>query len=180
MRERPVEAPPAAPVDDRENPWDGLGVESPRLNDLATERATTPEEDAAAEAARVEQYQAWMDRMRQKREQARRMASGEPVAAEATSRTYWTTDAVYAESKRVEEAEAATRPNPWKTRELLAVLDLREGATLDEVGLAYRRLAKQHHPDRYADADEATKEFHADRMRRINAAYRSLRTVLSA
>jgi DnaJ-domain-containing protein 1 len=179
MRERPDAGDASAPAD-RDNPWDKAPADAPRLSDLGTEPAMTPEEEAEIERARAEQYQAWMDRMRQKREQTRRMAAGEADPPEATSRTYWTTDALYAESKRVEENEAAIRPNPWKTRELLAVLDLREGATLDEVGDAYRKLAKLHHPDRFVQADEATREFHADRMRRINAAYRSLRTVLSA
>jgi len=44
-----------------------------------------------------------------------------------------------------------------------SVLGVPAGATEEEVGLAYRRLAKRHHPD-LAPAD-------GDRMREINAAY---------
>jgi curved DNA-binding protein CbpA len=48
-----------------------------------------------------------------------------------------------------------------------AVLGVPAGATDEEVGVAYRALAKRHHPDR-APADEA-------RMRDINAAYDQIR-----
>lgn len=48
-------------------------------------------------------------------------------------------------------------------RDPYAVLGVPAGATDQEVGAAYRRLAKRHHPDR-APAD-------GDRMREINAAY---------
>jgi DnaJ-class molecular chaperone len=60
-------------------------------------------------------------------------------------------------------------------RELLAVLDLREGASPTDIGSAYRRLAKAHHPDHFAEADPATQTFHAARMRDVIEAYRSLR-----
>jgi DnaJ-class molecular chaperone len=54
-------------------------------------------------------------------------------------------------------------------------LDLREGANLDDVSRAYKQLAKQHHPDRFVEADEDTRRFHQERMACINQAYRTLR-----
>jgi DnaJ-class molecular chaperone len=59
--------------------------------------------------------------------------------------------------------------------EHLAVLDLRDGATPDEVAVAYKNLAKLHHPDRWASADAETRGFHEDCMRTINEAYHALR-----
>ena len=54
---------------------------------------------------------------------------------------------------------------------------LEPGATQDEIALAYRGLAKVHHPDRWAEADDATRHHHSEEMLRVNAAYRALRTV---
>ena len=61
--------------------------------------------------------------------------------------------------------------------ELLAVLGLPGTATDDDVHRQYRTLAKEHHPDRFPDADESTREWHAEQMHRINAAYRALQDV---
>jgi curved DNA-binding protein CbpA len=43
------------------------------------------------------------------------------------------------------------------------------------VEVAFRTLAKAHHPDLHIAADEATRAFHAERMGRINEAYARLR-----
>jgi len=59
----------------------------------------------------------------------------------------------------------------------LAVLGLREPVHLIEVKSAYRRLAKQYHPDRYAAAhySATVKETAAQKMRDVNDAYEWLR-----
>ena len=44
-------------------------------------------------------------------------------------------------------------------RECLRVLGLGESATFKEVKQAYRRLARQHHPDRHGGSEEAEKRF---------------------
>jgi DnaJ-domain-containing protein 1 len=157
---------PLAPFD---NPWAEPTPDS--LRDLdATPSFARPELSADERAA---QYTDWANRMREKRARVRdAINEGKPIEERAN---YWSTDALYAESKRVEDDELTERPNPWRVRELYATLDLDETATAQEVGSAYKRLAKQHHPDRYVSADPDTQELHAERMRDINRAYRSLK-----
>ena len=126
--------------------------------------------------ARAERYSEWAERMRQRRRPAAGTADAAPGAGATAG--YWSSEALFADSRRLEQEEP--RQNPWRVRELLAVFDLNEGATPAEIGTAYRRLAKQHHPDRYVSADPDTQEFHADRMRRIIDAYHELRQMQSA
>jgi hypothetical protein len=175
MRDKAVSAPadesPLAPLD---NPWSEPMPDS--LLDLESTTGFARPELSAAE--RATQYTDWANRMREKRQRVRDAMTGtnpagEPVDAESAS--YWTTDALFAESRRIEEEPAADRPNPWRVKELYAVLDLDDNATPREVGSAYKRLAKEHHPDRFVGADPATQEHHAERMRNINRAYRSLK-----
>lgn len=148
-----------------------------------------PEE--LTEDDRAQQYAAWAERMRTKRAAAKARiaadqqavgaaagATGAPRAEGAPGPTYWTTDALFAESRRVGEQEAAARPDPTVVAELLAVLDLREGADPDQLAAAYRRAAKAHHPDRFVHADEATRRFHEERMLEINRAHGQLRALL--
>ena len=141
----------------------------------------------AEDEDRAAQYAAWAERMRTKRASAKaRIAADQELATAAAGThppsndpTYWTTDALFAESRRVEEHEVGpqpgARPDPAAVTELLAVLDLRDGADPDQLTAAFRRLAKEHHPDRYVHADEATRRFHEERMLEINRAYRRLR-----
>ena len=60
-------------------------------------------------------------------------------------------------------------------QDLLAVFGIVGEPSPRQVETAFRRLAKEHHPDRHIDADEATRAFHLDQMRRINEAYSRLR-----
>jgi len=121
--------------------------------------------------ARAERYSEWAERMRQRRCPG---TAAEPATdAAASTAGYWSSEALFADSRRLEQEEP--RENPWRVRQLLAVFDLAEGATPAEVGSAYRRLAKQHHPDRYISADPDTQAFHAEHMRRIIDAYHELR-----
>lgn len=158
------------------NPWnDGT-------NDLVADlqnSGRTPDE-------RSEAYAEWVQRMQDKR--TRNKASIASVSTStgswaslgedpATSANYWTTDALFAESERVAHEEMSVRPNPWRVNELLELLDLRHDATADEISIAYKKLAKAHHPDRYVSADEATQQFHADKMLEVNKAYRTLRQI---
>lgn len=121
---------------------------------------------------KVAQYNEWAERLRQKRQRAREAIEGAEPTPQAS---YWTTDALFEESQRVQENELGNRPDPARVQQLLSELDLRGEVTPDDVGAAYRRLAKQHHPDRYADADEETQRIHAERMAAINRAYRALK-----
>jgi DnaJ-domain-containing protein 1 len=123
---------------------------------------------------REARYQAWAERLRAKRvrSQAAIRDAQQGPAPTADSPTYWAPDALFAESQRVADQHDDGRS---ATAELLATLDLRDGADPDQVGAAYRRLAKAHHPDRHLHADEPTREFHDARMREITRAYQALR-----
>ncbi len=156
-----------------DNPWDEVPI--PQLRHLAADGPSSDDRSAS--------YADWAQRMKDKRTNAQNKIAnategvawaslGEPSVG---TTNYWTTDALYAESRRVDEEELTERPNPWRVGELLATLDLREDASSTDVAVAYKKLAKAHHPDRYVSADEATQIFHAERMMTINKAYRALR-----
>lgn len=154
----------ATPARTDANPWE----DRPTLSQMTSTYASTTDEDA-----RAARYSDWAERMRDKKSRLHQEQDG-PVPS------YWTTDALFEESRRLEHEELHTKPNPWRVQELLAVLDLRTGATPHDIGDAYRKLAKQHHPDRYVQADEATQRFHAERMITIADAYRTLKTLEKA
>jgi DnaJ-domain-containing protein 1 len=151
-------------VPDAPNPWQEERAALARLSE-------TPSPVSDDEAERAERYNEWAERLRAKRRRLTDDLEGSPAPSN------WSTDALFEESRRVEDDElhSAHKPNPWRVQELLAVLDLREGATAAEVGMAYRRLAKVHHPDRFVEADLDVQEFHAHKMREIIRAYRTLK-----
>jgi DnaJ-domain-containing protein 1 len=64
---------------------------------------------------------------------------------------------------------AAAPPDP------LDVLGLADGASPDEIGAAYRQLARAHHPDKVANGPREVREESERRMKEINAAYSLLR-----
>ena len=150
------------PVPDGPNPWQ----EEPALARLSETAADPSQPDP-----RAERYNEWAERLKAKRRRLTSDLDGSPAPSN------WSTDALFEESRRVEDDELHSdhRPNPWRVQELLAVLDLREGATAAEVGDAYRRLAKAHHPDRFVEADDDVQEYHAHKMREIIRAYRTLK-----
>jgi DnaJ-domain-containing protein 1 len=49
------------------------------------------------------------------------------------------------------------------------------GASRQEVGQAYRRLAFMHHPDRVAGMGLEARQYSEERMKELNAAYSELR-----
>ncbi|MEM9540075.1 MAG: DnaJ domain-containing protein [Cyanobacteria bacterium P01_E01_bin.42] len=55
------------------------------------------------------------------------------------------------------------------------ILELKPGASLEEIKLAYRKLAKIWHPDRFIDAPQYQQEA-TERFRQIKEAYERLRT----
>lgn len=122
----------------------------------------------------TDQYSAWADRMRSKRTRNQEMIAGEPTEEPAT---YWNTETVFTESERVAQEEVVNRPDPLVVHNLLKTLGLQTGATTVDITSAYKQLVKAHHPDQYLQADEATQAFHDERMREVNTAYRSLRTL---
>ncbi|WP_297406739.1 DnaJ domain-containing protein [uncultured Cetobacterium sp.] len=54
------------------------------------------------------------------------------------------------------------------------ILGVEEGATHEELKKAFRELAKKHHPDKYANASEETRNFHEKKFKEINEAYEKL------
>lgn len=146
----------------------------PRLRPTLGELGGPPmnAEDEKAKAAR---YNDWAERMRDKRMRAQEQAR--LIHDRTAPPSYWNSDALYEESRRLDHEELHERPNPWRVSELLAVLDLRDGASPHDIGDAYRKLAKVHHPDRFVEADEEVRAFHEQKMRAIIDAYATLKTL---
>ena len=67
------------------------------------------------------------------------------------------------------------RPAGQSTDEALAVLGLQRGASEAEIKQAWRKLSKEHHPDRVTHLGEEVRKVAEQRMRRINAAYDTLK-----
>jgi DnaJ-domain-containing protein 1 len=64
--------------------------------------------------------------------------------------------------------------DPRSRLELLRVLGVSESATRQEVSAAYRRLASEHHPDRFHGASEEAQSVAASRFIEITRAYEEL------
>ena len=56
-----------------------------------------------------------------------------------------------------------------------ATLGVRKGAPMGEIGAAYKKLARAHHPDRVASLSAEDREASERRMKEINAAYTALK-----
>ena len=121
----------------------------------------------------AERYSAWADRLRDKRTRNQATILGVP-ADDPWANGYWSTDSVRSSDDPVDEPGIV--PDVMRRGRLLSELGLDACATPDEATLAYRSLAKVHHPDRWVEADEATQAHHAEEMLRLNAVYRALRT----
>lgn len=168
MREKAVED-TAESFAAASNPWEDAGSE---IIDLEPGRTEMSADERAA------QYNDWAERMKAKRQRNREAILGSNRPEPSTG--YWTPDSLFADSKLADEDDLLTRPNPWRVEELLSVLDLTGDAEPEDVSDAYRRLAKQHHPDRFIAADADTQQFHADRMTDIIKAYRALKQLQRA
>ena len=67
-------------------------------------------------------------------------------------------------------------PRPDLTSEAFATLGLARGATAAEIKQAWRNLSKEHHPDRVTHLGEEFRRVAEERMRKINAAYDTLKS----
>ncbi len=74
------------------------------------------------------------------------------------------------------QGRAGGAPTPDRTAEALSVLGLGSGASATEIKQAWRRLSKEHHPDRVTHLGEEFRRVAEERMRRINAAYDTLKS----
>ncbi|MBI2705111.1 MAG: J domain-containing protein [Actinobacteria bacterium] len=135
--------------------------------------------------ARTADYTAWAARLKAKRDKSRKVVAdcappAEPTAAEPS---YWSTDALYAESARVRDHEQAEPHTRWdaeaRKSELADALGMHGEINLTTASEAFRRLAKLHHPDRYTTADESIRDHHAAEMMKVNGAYAALKKLLA-
>ena len=55
-----------------------------------------------------------------------------------------------------------------------SILGVSRGASQDEIKKAYRKLAKEHHPDRFVNSSDSEKKYHENKMKEINDAYENL------
>ena len=127
---------------------------------------------------RAARYQDWVERMRSKRAANQQRIRAADTDTDAPP-TYWRAEDLYRESRRVADAELPRRNDPL-VQELLAVFGLSGEPSPRQIEVAFRRLAKEHHPDRHVDADEAVRTHHLEQMRRVNEAYARLRQLQMA
>jgi len=136
---------------------------------LAGSATPTIDGAPAPDPATAQRYEAWAERMRAKRVRDQARIAGDDGPGASTGPGYWAADDVISDAQR-----AAVIGTPDRV-ECLGVLGLDLSATTDDIATTYRALAKTHHPDRWASADAAVQQEHAEAMMRINAAYRGLR-----
>ena len=143
-------------------------------------------DDGTALSADAQRYSAWADRLRDKRARDRanilgttgeRLSGpdgpGRPGAPGGVG-SNWASTSIFSGHDPVDDPGVA--PDPMRRSRLLTELGLEPDASADDAALAYRNAAKTHHPDRWVDADEATRTHHAETMMRLNAVHRALRT----
>jgi DnaJ-class molecular chaperone len=123
-------------------------------------------------ATRADAYEAWAARLQDKRATSKQKYV--TATPDDDHLTYWNSEHVFTESERV-TADERSAASGAALAAAYAALGLDPTASSKDVEQAFRRLAKQHHPDRHVAADEATREFHLARMRRLNDAYAQLR-----
>ena len=151
-------------------PRDRMAVEMSDQVDPAARLGRSPIDlTSTSQAAR---YTAWADRMTAKRnrDQADILDEhpGPPV-------NHWSAEAVLGTADDHRPVDDGASADPRETGPALGLLGLSPGADGQEVTAAFRALAKQHHPDRWAGAAEPLRRRHAEEMLRINRAYRILR-----
>jgi hypothetical protein len=152
------------PVRPHDNPW--LEQAVPELSTLDGGYGVRDEDRAA-------RYADWAARLRAKG------AAGPKKDGTGAGLGYWSAEALFEDSRRLAHEEAVARGDLATVRELLALFDLREDASRADLGTAYRRLAKAHHPDRFMMADPETQAFHEAEMRRVIDAYEALCRVVA-
>jgi len=151
-----------------------MGERGPETASPGTGPATsTLDEGGAPDPAAAQRVADWAERLRAKRcrDQARILGDQLDGDGTAAGPGYWAADDVIGNYDDV--AVVAGAPDRVVC---LGMLGLEPGASGDDVSTAYRRLAKLHHPDRWASADPAVQQQHAEAMMRINAAYHALRS----
>jgi curved DNA-binding protein CbpA len=62
----------------------------------------------------------------------------------------------------------------------MALLGVKPGATLEQVGVAYRHMAQMYHPDKVVGLGPELQRLADERMKEINAAHQVVRRYLEA
>jgi hypothetical protein len=117
-------------------------------------------------------YSAWAGRMTAKRNQDQAEILG---VVEDSPVSHWSAEFVLGLGNQDRPLDDHGDADHRETGQAFEVLGLDADADGQEVTLAYRALAKRHHPDRWVEADERLRRHHAEEMLRINRAYRVLR-----
>jgi DnaJ-domain-containing protein 1 len=167
------------PVDPA-SPGDGATIDLTDADEDVIDLTRAPRDRwRSCPAEDAERVLAWAERLRRKSERDRATILGEATTSRSTgSDGYWSSSHVAGPEDPT--AEPGVVADPTRRSRLLGELGLPADASTDDVAAAYRRLAKQHHPDRWAEADEATRQRNAEEMMRINAVYRALRVSAGA
>ena len=65
--------------------------------------------------------------------------------------------------------------NPFEDKsKYYTILGIQPGASKEEIKRAYREQAKKHHPDRFANESQETRDYHEKKFKEINEAYEKL------
>lgn len=74
-------------------------------------------------------------------------------------------------------SQGGSRPSTHapRARSPYEVLEVRPGASREEISAAYRRLVREYHPDKVANLAPEFRELAEQRMKEINAAYEQLK-----
>jgi hypothetical protein len=126
---------------------------------------TSAEDDAR-------RYSAWAGRLHDKSVRDHATIVGSPTEP-SPAMGYWSSDSVLSGSDLLFDPGAAT--DQIRKARLLLEFGLAPDATQAEISAAYRALAKDHHPDRWVQADEDSRAHHAERILHINAVHEVLR-----
>ena len=83
-------------------------------------------------------------------------------------------------SRRREEAGASSEDQAGaslsaEVAEALGILGLEEGASMAQIGAAYKRMARTYHPDKVAGESVQIREYAEEKMKEVNAAYSTLK-----
>ncbi|MDP9486763.1 MAG: J domain-containing protein [Actinomycetota bacterium] len=84
------------------------------------------------------------------------------------------------ERRRRKPRKEAPSPEELREAQARAILSVGAGASMQEVTLAYRGMARLYHPDKVANLPEEDREAAEVRMKQINAAYSDLKLSKSA
>lgn len=135
-------------------------------------------------ALRQGTYEAWAERLRTHKQDKLADVIGGTDAVGADSRSCSDPDEPTPEADNWSPESlqhggpdlALLQPNEMTNQELLASLGLSVATTDKEIQRTYRRLVMEHHPDRWQNADDATRQQHEERLLHVTALYNELRS----